>query len=108
MVPDVPADVIYEIDAGRLHFRSPAASALKTLSLADLDFSCATPVQMVDVHDAEGGDIQSRLRGYTRDVNLDLIRASHSQTGFLRSLSEQELEQVAARPERGACVPASR
>lgn len=100
--------IVYEIDAGRLHFRSPAAAAIKSLSLADVDFSCTTPVQMLDVHETEGGDVRGRLQAYSREVNLKLIRGSYSQTSFLRGLSEQELEQIASRPERGTCVAAVR
>jgi penicillin V acylase-like amidase (Ntn superfamily) len=100
--------IVYEIDAARLHFRSQVANAIKSLSLMDVDFSCTTPIQMLDVHHIEGGDVKGRLQPYSRQVNLDLIRNSYSQTSILRGLSEQDLEQIAARPERGACLAAVR
>jgi penicillin V acylase-like amidase (Ntn superfamily) len=100
--------IVYEIDVGRLHFRSPTAASIKSLSLADVDFSCTTPVLVLDVHESEGGDVGGRLHPYTREANLKLIRGSYSQTSFLRGLSEQELEQIATRPERGVCVAAVR
>jgi choloylglycine hydrolase len=95
--------VVYEIDTGRLHFRSPAASAIKSLTLAHVDFSCTTPMQMLDIHHTEGGDVRARLQDYSRLANLELIRRSYSQTSFLRGLSEEELEEIASRPERSAC-----
>jgi penicillin V acylase-like amidase (Ntn superfamily) len=96
--------IVYEIDTTRLHFRSATAPAIKSLSLRNLDFSCATPVLVQDLHQAVGGDASARFRPYSRDANLNLIRASWSQTSFLRGLPEQELERVAARPERSHCV----
>jgi penicillin V acylase-like amidase (Ntn superfamily) len=100
--------IVYEIDVGRLHFRSPIAASIKSLSLADLDFSCTTPLQVLDVHESKGGDVAGRLQPYSREANLKLIRGSYSQTSFLRGVSEQELEQIAARPDRGVCVAAVR
>jgi hypothetical protein len=63
---------------------------------------------MLDVHETEGGDIRARLHAYSREANLKLVRGSYSQTSFLRALSAQELEQIASRPDRGACFAAVR
>jgi hypothetical protein len=82
--------------------------AIKNLSLAEVDFSCMTRVQMLNIHDTEGGDVRGRLQAYSREANLKLIRDSYAQTSFLRGLSQQDLEQIASRPDRGACVAAVR
>ena len=100
--------MVYEIDAQRVHFRTEAAPAIKSLSLADIEFSCATPVQMLDLHEPTKGDVKERLLSYTREGNLALIRAAFSQTGFLRGLPESELQRVASWPEQGSCTSAIR
>lgn len=108
LAPAPPAHVtqwgyVYEIDRLRVHFRSRAQPALKTLSLEGLDFSCATPVLHVDVHLAEGGDVRARLKPYSRDANTALIKTTWSQTPMLKLAPAQELERVAAHPEKSAC-----
>lgn len=101
--------IVYELDRQRLHFRTEAAPAIKTLTLADLDFSCAAPVLMLNLHDPPAGDVRARLQPYSRDANLALIRETFAQTGFLQGLSEMQLERVASWPEKGPCVlPAAR
>jgi len=96
--------IVYELDAQRVHFRTEAASSIKTLSLAGIDFSCAAPVLMLDLHAPVDGDVRARLRTYSRDANLALIRETFAQTSFLRGLPDKELERVASWPEQGSCL----
>ena len=100
--------MVYEIDALRVHFRTEIAPTIKSLSLTDIDFSCATPVQMLDLNDLTGGDVKAQLLPYTREANLALIRTAFSQTGFLRGLPDKELDRVASWPEQGSCTSAIR
>jgi choloylglycine hydrolase len=100
--------MVYEIDALRVHFRTEIAPTIKSLSLTDIDFSCATPVKMLDLNEATEGDVRARLLPYTREANLALIRTAFSQTVFLRGLPDKELDRVASRPEEGSCTSAIR
>jgi len=108
IAPAPPAHVtqwsyVYEIDRLRLHFRSRAQPAVKTLSLPEIDFSCGTPVLHADIHLAEGGDVRARLKPYSRDANAALIKATWSQTPMLKLVPAQEIERVAAHPEKSIC-----
>ena len=95
--------IVYDIDRLQAHFRTRAQPANKTLALAGLNFSCASPVTGVDVHQADGGDVAPRLRPFTRADNLALIRATWSQTAMLKSAPAAELERVASLPDKFAC-----
>ena len=96
--------IVYELDAQRVHFRTEAASSINTLSLAGIDFSCAAPVLMLDLHAPVDGDVRARLRTYSRDANLALTRETFAQTTFLRGLPDKELERVASWPEQRSCL----
>lgn len=42
--------IVYEPDAGRAHFREPGSKTWRTVTLADQDLACGTPVQVADIH----------------------------------------------------------
>jgi hypothetical protein len=62
--------MVYEIDALRVHFRTEIAPSIKSLSLTDIDYSCATPVKMLDLNEATEGDVKAQLLPYTREANF--------------------------------------
>lgn len=95
--------IVYEIDRGRVHFRTQRNSQIKHLTLASLDFSCGSPVLVLDLHQNLPGDIRAQLKPYTRDANLALIRASFAQTEFLARTPAAELEREAAAPDATTC-----
>jgi len=55
----------------RLHFRSNRNPQIRYLDLHSLDFSCDTPVTMVDVHANLSGDIKNHLVAYSHKTSLD-------------------------------------
>ena len=95
--------IVYDIDHLRIHFRTRAQPALKTVTLAALDFSCASPVTGIDIEQSAGGDVLPRLKPYTRADNLALIRSTWSQTGMLKLTPPAEMERVAALPDQSRC-----
>lgn len=96
--------VIYEIDRGRIYFRSRQQPAIKSIAVAALDFSCRSPVSGMDVHQAEGGDAKSRLRPFTRAQNVALVESTWSQTGYLKLRPREMLESAANAPYGARCV----
>jgi len=95
--------IVYEIDQARVHFRTQRNGQIKTLSLQGLDFSCATPVLLLDLHQNQPGDAGPQLRPYSRAVNLALLRSSFAQTDFLARTPAAEIERDAALPDAGTC-----
>lgn len=83
--------IVYEIDRGRLHVRTREQPEVKSLTLADLDFACATPVQVLDLGADLAGDVATGLRRYTMAANLALVRASFGKTAFLADTAEAAL-----------------
>jgi choloylglycine hydrolase len=94
--------IVYEIDRGLVHFRTRGNPRVRTLSLAALDFGCATPVLALDLGSGEG-DVRPLLAPYSRAQNLRLIRSTFGQTEFLKSVPAAELERIAARPDETRC-----
>lgn len=95
--------IVYEVDRGRVHFRTLDRRKIRTLALKDVDFSCATPVRVLDLEADVQGDVAKRLVPYTRELNRDLVTASFRKTPFLARVPEAELERVTRYPESGVC-----
>src|SRR5215471_15393419 len=53
--------IVYDLGAGEVHFRTQGNQAIRRIVLASLDFSCATPVRMLDVTAGTAGDVGSVL-----------------------------------------------
>jgi hypothetical protein len=78
---------------------------VRWIDLGPLDFSCSTPVRVIDINTQLAGDVTSRLAEYTLDANRALVGASFSQTEFLRKVPAETLDQVARFPDQLRCAP---
>ncbi len=99
--------IVYEIDRGHIHFRTQQDPQSKSLAIASLDFSCGSPVLLMDLHRNEPGDARQQLQPYTRQVNLALMRSSYAKTEFLARTPSAEIERRANLPESTVCRQAT-
>jgi len=96
--------VVYELDRLQVHFRTRQQPAIKTIAFGALDFACGSPVAGMDVHQAESGNANSRLRPFTRAQNVALVESTWSQTAYLRLRPREMLESSANTPYEAECV----
>ena len=95
--------IVYEIDRGRLHFRTRDRRQVRTLSLLDVDFSCSTPVKVLDLAADVEGNVAGKMVPYTLALNRKLVTAAYRKTDFLADVPQEELERVARYPESATC-----
>jgi penicillin V acylase-like amidase (Ntn superfamily) len=95
--------IVYEVDRGRVHFRTRDRRKIRSLDLEDVDFSCATPVRVLDLDADAAGDVARRLVPYTLAINRKLVTASFRKTDFLAEVPGAEIERVARYPETAVC-----
>lgn len=95
--------IVYDQRNLTIAWRTSENRARRTLKLAGLDFSCATPVRMLDVH-AGRGDVAPLFTDYTTAKNLALVRRSIRETSFTRAMPEAMIEASARRPEAARCA----
>jgi len=55
----------------RLYFRTQVNPDIRRVDLSKLDFSCATPVRMVDVHARATGDVTQALPLYSAEAHFE-------------------------------------
>jgi choloylglycine hydrolase len=62
--------IVFDMQNLEVHFRTSRNPQVRWLDLADLDFACGTPIEMLDVHAPLSGDISGDLGHYTFKANL--------------------------------------
>ena len=95
--------IVYEVDRGRVHFRTRDRRKVRSLDLKDVDFSCATPVRVLDLDADVEGDVAKKLVPYTREINRELVTASFRKTPFLADTPAAEIDRVSRYPDSAVC-----
>ena len=71
---DTKRSIVFDIAAKRLHFRTLSHPAVKFINLADVDYGCASPMQILDTKQPGQGDISDKLEIYTDQAHAHFMR----------------------------------
>jgi penicillin V acylase-like amidase (Ntn superfamily) len=96
--------IVYDQRRGRVYWRTKKRSDLKSIDTTALDYSCGTPVKVIDIDIKESGDVTKRFVPYTREANRDLIERSFRGTEFLKKVPTESRDRFAEFPERFVCA----
>jgi hypothetical protein len=104
--------IVYDLKAGRVHWRTRENRQVRFVTLSSFDLSCSTPVELLDIDEGKGDMIRRFVR-YTPEANRRLVASSVRQTGFLKGILSPEalLEAIAetsGHPESTSCAVPSR
>ena len=88
--------IVYDLRAGEVYFRTEGNRAIRRVALAGFDFSCGTPVKMLDVTAGGAGDVGAAFLDYRLATNLALIESAFSKTPFLREVPAAARDALAA------------
>jgi penicillin V acylase-like amidase (Ntn superfamily) len=95
--------IVYDLEKLRIEFKTASSRAVKTIHLSDLDFSCRTPVRMLDVDRKDAGNVRTLWVDYTQAADRDLIGRSYAKTEFLKQIPTEALDGLASYPETARC-----
>jgi hypothetical protein len=90
--------IVYNLGAGEVYFRTEGNRAIRRLALAGVDFSCGTPVKMLDVTTGGAGDVGPAFVDYREAANRALIESTFTKTPFLREVPVAARDALAAHP----------
>jgi hypothetical protein len=62
--------IVFDTENLRVHWRTSRNPQVRSVDFDRLDFTCGTPVEMLDVHAPLSGDISDKLGRYTFEDNL--------------------------------------
>ncbi len=95
--------IVYNIEDRCVYFRTNRNKKRKKIVLEKLDFSCKTPVMILDMNAGVSGDITKELIEYAPKKNKKLIRNTFSKTYFLENVPDELLQRVMRLPESFIC-----
>jgi choloylglycine hydrolase len=94
--------IAYDLDRLRVHFRTSASTAIKTVALSDFEPGCDHAVMVLDIDSAVAGNARSHFQPYRRDLNAALLDRSLAHVAS--SLPAGAAEALAAYPEQLPCT----
>lgn len=65
--------MVYDLSLGLVEFKTKSQPSRKKLNLAEIDFSCASPMQMMDIHQPKAGDARASLKDFSYEANKALV-----------------------------------
>lgn len=95
--------IVYDIKAGRIYFRTKSTPEVRSINFRQFDFSCGTPVKILDMLADLKGDVTSQFQDYTWEANFNLIKKAFSETSFLKGTPETALDRLSKYPESLHC-----
>ena len=95
--------IVYETKSRKAQFKSLAGKSVKFVDLNQLDFSCSTPVKVINLNTGKSGDVSRKMVNYTTRINKDLVVKSFRNTPFLADLPDSVLERAYLHPEETVC-----
>jgi len=60
----------------KVYFKTQPSPEIKTLDFAAIDFSCETPVKMIDIHSFLSGPVEQYLFDYSTEYNMGAVKTT--------------------------------
>ena len=96
--------IVYDIATLSIYFRTRENPRIRYFSLKSFDFSCASPVQVLDVNAELWGDIRHKFVDYTYQINRDLVRDAYRGSFLVGLFPDHVIGMVARYPESAVCI----
>jgi penicillin V acylase-like amidase (Ntn superfamily) len=94
--------LVFDPDNLRVFFHTNLNSKLRSIDFSQLDFTCGTPVQMLDVHADLSGDISGELETYAHIPSLDQFVNVMDKLGL--ASNREQLNSLLQQMERFSCA----
>lgn len=102
-LPNSKFRIVYDTKAETVYFRTASTPNVRSVDFRKFDFSCGTPVKVLDMLTDLRGDVTGRFQDYTWEANYNLIKRAFSETSFLRSTPDAALTVLSKYPETLRC-----
>ncbi len=94
--------IVYDIADQVIFFRTGNHHAIRYFSFKSFDFSCHTPVKILDINADLSGDVTDKFINYNYQINRDLIRFVFLKTYFTHP-TEDILDQISKYSDSTLC-----
>lgn len=87
--------IVCDLAASEVYYRTDINEAIRRFTVTSFDFSCGTPMKMLNVTAPGSEDVAAAFIDYSRAANRALVEASYTKTPFLRGTSDTERTTIA-------------
>jgi penicillin V acylase-like amidase (Ntn superfamily) len=95
--------IVYDVNNRHIYFRTFDNQKIRKIDTASFDFSCRTPVKVLDINAGLEGDVTQNFVEYTQQINYDLIQNAYNQTVYLPKFPEEKIEAFSKYPDTTVC-----
>ena len=74
--------MVYDIKNLQIYFRTLENQTIRSINLSSFDFSCKTPVKVLDIQSDLSGDVTKKFIDYTHEINRKLVSNAFKKTFF--------------------------
>lgn len=93
--------IVYDIKNLHVYFRTLSNPSIRHFSFHIFDFSCSSPVKVLDIHNNLSGDISNKFMDYTYKINNNLLKTFFKKVPLL---SNKEIDIFSHYPESTVCI----
>ena len=94
---DTQWSLVYDIANLGIHFRTRENRKIRYFLLKTFDFSCATPVKMLNINADFSGDVSGRFIDYNYQINRNMVTDTFKNTSF-------SIDMFSGYPEKTFCI----
>ena len=95
--------IVYDLRHLRVLFRTSAHPKICHIDLGRIDFSCKSPVKVLDMDGDWSGDVTANFQEYSLQANRNLIEKAFKGTEILKGVPKAVLDKRARYPESASC-----
>ncbi len=96
--------IVYDMQNLRVCFRTLTNQEIRYVDLRSLNFSCVTPVKVLDINADLSGDVTCSFIDYTQQINRSLIRNAFKKTHYLMFVPDDVIDSRSRYPESTICT----
>jgi len=94
--------IAFDVQRRRISFHTLGNEEIRYFDMNSFDFSCLTPVKVLDIQEDLSGDISGNFIDYTYEINRNLIEKTYADI----DVSDEALDTSAAYPDTTECAGA--
>jgi penicillin V acylase-like amidase (Ntn superfamily) len=96
--------IVYDIQSLTVYFMTTSNREIRRINLRSFDFSCTSPVKVLDINGDLSGDVSGAFVDYTEEINRIMIEDSFRNTPFLATMPGDLLRELSRYPETNTCL----
>jgi len=94
--------MVFDTENLKIYFYTRTNPEIRSITLSMLDFSCTTPVKMLDIHQNLSGDISNDFMPYSSEMNLNHFLRFFEKYGLV-DISPEEVKEFTEHLESFEC-----